>query len=114
MRKNCKEAMQAWTMSKTKKTADSIWTENGKMYSYNTVILQRKWDAITGQRTFYLNMTKYSVTTSIHQNAIYSALRRVYPDAIFIVFRDLPLNVYDLTDFYPSDKHNYTIEECVA
>ena len=66
------------------------------------------------QRIFYLNLTKYSVTTSVHQSAIYVALRRAYPDAIFVIFRDLPRGVQDLKSLYPSDEYEYTIEERVA
>lgn len=108
MRKNCKEAMQAWAIGKSKKSADSIWTENRVLYSYDTELARWKDDPIVGKRVFYLNMTKYSVTTTNHQNAIYSTLCRIYPNAIFIIFTDLPLRVKDLKSYYPSD-YNYTI-----
>jgi hypothetical protein len=114
MRKNCREAMLAWTSFKTKKRADSIWTADGVLYSYSTALLVGRYDSIVQKRIFYLNLTKYSVTTTIHQSAIHAALRRAYPDAIFVIFRDLPRGVQDLKSLYPSDEYEYTIEGRVA
>jgi hypothetical protein len=106
--------MLAWTSFKTKKRADSIWTADGVLYSYSTALLVGRYDSIVQKRIFYLNLTKYSVTTTIHQSAIHAALRRAYPDAIFVIFRDLPRGVQDLKSLYPSDEYEYTIEGRVA
>ncbi len=114
MRKNCKEVMHAWSVGKRKRSTDSIWTENNTVYSYRTAIAERRYDAIVGKWVFYLNMTKYSVTTSIHQNAIYAMLFRLYPDAIFVKFDDLYRGVQSLKDLYPDSKYNYTITQRVA
>ena len=39
-----------------------------KVYSYNTLIAEKSWDGSEGEWHTYLNATKYSVTTSKHQN----------------------------------------------
>lgn len=109
MRKNCEEVLNAWYVAKKKRTADSIWTENGKVYSYGTLILERRYDFITGKWLFYLNMTKYSVTTTVHQNAIYNRLVHRLHDNLIIKFDDLPIGIQNLKDHYPSDEYNYTI-----
>lgn len=107
MRKNCREVMHAWSVSKRKRACDSIWTENGTVYSYRTAIAQRRYDSIVHKWLFFVNMTKYSTTTTIHQNAIYAMLQKLYPDAIFVVFDDLPFGVQSLKEHYPSNKYNY-------
>jgi hypothetical protein len=68
MRKNCKRTIDAW-MSKRAygKRGDSIWTDGDGIYSYATWILCERRDGC-GPHLF--NATKYSHTTTIHQNAI--------------------------------------------
>lgn len=109
MRKNCKETLEAWKASKRKRSSDSIWTENGIVYSYRTAILERRYDSIVHKWIFYLNMTKYSVTTTIHQNAIYAYLLRNHPKDIIVKFDDLYRGVQDLRKYYPCEDYNYTI-----
>lgn len=65
MRKNTAEVMEAWNFYKTKgKRGDSIWTDGNNVFSYDTCILTY------GPNGGRLNTTKYSVTTTTHQNGI--------------------------------------------
>jgi hypothetical protein len=64
MRKNCKEAVKAFRERKECRKAESIWSNGDALYSYATPLLERDGD------TLYLNRTKYSVTTSVHQGAL--------------------------------------------
>ena len=114
MRKNCKDVLEAWHTSSRKRTCDSIWTENGKVYSYRTLIAERRYDSIVGKWLFFVNMTKYSSTTSVHQNAIWSYLQSKYPDDIYIVFDDLYRGVQDLQSLYPAEERSYKIIQRVA
>lgn len=109
MRKNCKDVLEAWRAGKKKGSSDSIWTQFGVVYSYNTEILSRRYDSIVQKWIYFLNMTKYSVTTSRHQNAIYDYIMRNLRDDILIKFDDLPRNVRNIAQYYPSDDFNYTI-----
>lgn len=109
MRKNCKDVLQAWKSCKRKESSDSIWTDGKIVYSYGTAILERRYDAIVSKWLYFLNMTKYSVTTSVHQNAIYSHLMSNLRDDILIKFDDLPRGVHSFQEHYPSDEYNYTI-----
>lgn len=43
------------------------------VYSYNTLIAEKSWDGTEGEWFTYFNDTKYSVTTSKHQNIIRKA-----------------------------------------
>ena len=64
MRKNCQEVVRAWERGEECCKASSIWTDGRRIMSYGTCILQN-----VGGR-LYLNRTRYSVTTTIHQNAL--------------------------------------------
>lgn len=72
MRKNCREAYNAFASGKECRKAQSIWSNGNALYSYNTPLVEVR-DGIT-----YLNRTRYSVTTSIHQNALAVQM----PDAV--------------------------------
>ena len=51
--------------------ADKTWGRfEYKIYSYNTLIAEKVWDGSEGEWFTWLNDTKYSVTTSKHQNII--------------------------------------------
>lgn len=66
MIKNTREVLEAWDVSEPKgKRGDSIWTDGKIVYSYNTWIL-----ATNGRAEIEVNVTKYSATTSSHQNSI--------------------------------------------
>ena len=67
MRKNTREVLEAWIAKEAKgNRGESIWTDGKIIYSYNTWIL-----AHNPQRSGYeVNGTKYSATTSSHQNSI--------------------------------------------
>jgi len=64
VRKNCQEVVRAWERGKACYKAPSIWTDGHRIMSYGTCIIQN-----VGGR-LYLNRTRYSVTTSVHQNAL--------------------------------------------
>jgi hypothetical protein len=50
---------------------EKTWgTFSYKVYSYNTLIAEKYWDGMEGEWFTRLNDTKYSVTTSKHQNII--------------------------------------------
>lgn len=80
MRKNCEQALLAWKSGKAWRGARSIWSNGSSLYSYNTELVRK----IDGR--VIVNVTKYSVTTSIHQGALKAAL----PDAIR--FDGVPVN----------------------
>lgn len=69
MRKNCRTAYTAWNHGKSAKPANSIWSNGTSLYSYSTELVACGRD---GQ--LYLNVTKYSPTTSGHQNALAATL----------------------------------------
>ena len=66
MRKNCQRTVNAWRDGKSfGKRGDSIWTDGDAVYSYATwIVCPRKGGP------FLFNATKYSQTTTTHQNAL--------------------------------------------
>ncbi len=66
MRKNCKDVIDSWKMNASCKSSQSIWTERstGEIWSYRTMLLKRYHSVIV------FNATKYSRTTTVHQNAL--------------------------------------------
>jgi hypothetical protein len=68
VRKNTRLALAAYNAGKAARPAESIWTDGDTIYSYRTALLTRLPD---GREVF--NGTRYSVTTTIHQNAIRDA-----------------------------------------
>ena len=72
MRKNTNEVFRAWMYGRSKgKPGASIWTDGDAIYSYRTCIATR--DAGRLARAV-LNRTPYSITTTIHQNGLASAM----------------------------------------
>lgn len=69
MRVNCRKTLNAWLAGRALRPARSIWTDGQTIYSYGTAIVRRN---RAGETIF--NATRYSVTTSIHQNALAAAL----------------------------------------
>jgi hypothetical protein len=68
MRVNTAKTLAAWNAHRPLKIAESIWTDGERIMSYGTCIVERHNE---GDRDItYLNVTKYSVTTTIHQNAL--------------------------------------------
>lgn len=67
MRKNTKEVFNAWFEGRASRKQNSVWTDGVMIYSYNVPIL---WNDADGHLTF--NATKYSRTTSNHQNSLRS------------------------------------------
>ena len=65
MRKNTRLVIDAWRNSKPLKQCQSIWTDGEAIYSYATCLVVTEEDA-----PLILNMTKYSRTTTIHQNSL--------------------------------------------
>lgn len=85
MRVNTQKALQAWKSGKMWRERlgrGSIWSNGTSLYSYGTEILRER-DGLT-----YLNVTRYSRTTSRHQNA----LKVAFPDAIRV--DNVPLGGY--------------------
>lgn len=68
MRVNTRKTLNAFLAKKPLKPARSIWTDGNNIYSYSTILASRQNDDIL------FNNTKYSVTTTIHQHALVSAL----------------------------------------
>lgn len=82
MRKNCQRTINAWENGEPfGKRGDSIWTDGDGIYSYATWIVCECAD----KPRFLFNATKYSQTTTTHQNAI-----RAYMDT-----EGYDLKVYD-------------------
>lgn len=67
MRKNTKEVFYAWRQGKSSRGQRSIWTDGRTIFSYDTPILTPCVDPAEPPR---LNLTKYSVTTTVHQRGI--------------------------------------------
>lgn len=65
MRVNTRKTLEAFARRKALKVASSIWTNGDHIYSYATCLACRLSDG-----RIVLNRTRYSVTTSIHQNAL--------------------------------------------
>lgn len=89
MRKNTEAALSAFLAGKSARPAASIWSNGRTIYSYRTPIAERENGRV------YLNRTRYSRTTTIHQNALAAAL----PDAVEVhnvpMGRDsVPLSAY--------------------
>ena len=69
MRKNCKQAFENWMVGSDSHPARSIWTDGETLWSYDTAI------ATWGDYLEVIfNATRYSPTTTCHQNAIFRAL----------------------------------------
>ena len=110
MRKNCQRTINAWENGEPfGKRGDSIWTDGDGIYSYATWIVARDYSAMCEEPWWTLNAdrswtckvcsdywcanaprllfnaTKYSQTTTTHQNAI-----RAYMDT-----EGYGLKVYD-------------------
>lgn len=81
MRKNCSDVVRAWESGRANRRADAIWTDGHRIMSYGTVILE----PVDGVGLTF-NATRYSVTTTIHQNAI----RAYFGDRIRQVVDDVP------------------------
>lgn len=65
MRVNCTQALRAWRKGKALRPAQSIWTDGETIFSYGTALVTKRADG-----TVVLNRTRYSVTTTIHQNTL--------------------------------------------
>ena len=69
MRTNTRKTLAAFYARKSLRLASSVWTNGDHIYSYGTCLAARLSDG-----RIVLNRTKYSPTTSNHQNAIAAAL----------------------------------------
>lgn len=72
MRKNTLQVFEAWLKGGENRKQNSIWTDGDTIYSYGTAL------ATFGDNLneVYLNRTKYSNTTSTHQNGLAYLLHR--------------------------------------
>jgi hypothetical protein len=69
VRKNCSDTLKAWRAGKSLgDSSKSIWTDGQNIYSYGTCLVTRL------NESLLLNRTKYSITTTIHQNALAAAI----------------------------------------
>lgn len=66
MRKNTSEVIEAFKARRSLRKCEAIWTDGESIYSYQTCIATR-----ADNGAIVVNLTKYSVTTTIHQNALY-------------------------------------------
>ena len=65
MRKGTQNVYKAWTEFKRLRSQDSVWTDGTTIYSYATPIVWRM-----GDGSVMMNVARYSVTTSCHQNGL--------------------------------------------
>lgn len=86
---NNKEVVTAFLNHLTAK-APHLKSENGKLYSYNTVIAQYVDGALVG------NNTRYSNTTSRHYNYV-----RLY---VHFVVHNVPINTQDLKPYIEEEE----------
>lgn len=73
MRKNTEKVIRAWENDRPERSSASIWTDGANIWSYQTCILA----AIErNEPASVLNVTRYSATTKLQQNAIRVELAR--------------------------------------
>lgn len=72
MRKNVQRVFEAFARFKADKRDRSIWTDGKVVYSYDTCLLV----ADPTRRSWVLNTTRYSPTTTQHQRALRSLLEQ--------------------------------------
>lgn len=91
MRKNTKTVLDKFNTDTAFHFSNrpSIWTNGDQIYSYQTCIVERVADDCV-----IVNMTKYSQTTTIHQNALLGWFTR--QGYKVVVLTDLPFRVHDL------------------
>lgn len=74
-RKNTTQVVEAFLDGKPCNPSRSIWTNGNSIWSYSTCIAIRVPEA---PERVILNTTRYSVTTTIHQNGLTYLLRYVH------------------------------------
>lgn len=106
MRKNTREVFHSWRKNRKRKFCVSIWTDGFRIFSYGTILLEKKKDVI------YFNTTKYSPTTSNHQGSLLYLLNITYilnKEDCPSIYGHYKLKVYDdlpRSTFYFIDKEN--------
>lgn len=65
MRKNTQAVWKSWQQGKANKTCQAVWTDGKHVWSYGTCIM-----ALDSDDKVVLNRTRYSMTTTVHQNAL--------------------------------------------
>lgn len=70
MRKNTEATLQDWHHNRANNRYESIWTDGTRIYSYQTILVEPTGHADRVR----VNVTKYSPTTSQHQNGILAGL----------------------------------------
>ena len=93
MKKN-KEVIEDFLNGKTA-IGSNLYSTGTKLINYNTVIAE--WDL----EKLYINTTRYSKTTSVHQNYILRIIKD-WP-FIYINKKDIPMSTQDLV----KDKEKY-------
>jgi hypothetical protein len=89
MRKNCRQTLNAFVAGKSARPAASIWTDGVRIFSYLTCIAERMPDG-----GILLNRTSYSVTTTIHQNAL-----AAWMPGLRATLSDVPRNAGELARY---------------
>lgn len=84
MRKNTEAVIRAFEFGRAAHPSESIWTDGDSIYSYQTVLL-----ATLANGKYALNVTRYSNTTTQHQNA----LRAEFYGRIVATFDNLPRGI---------------------
>lgn len=80
MRKNCQQAVRAFDNARAARPAEAIWTDGQTVFSYRTAILTVfvvEGEEGRSEEVYVLNRTSYSVTTTVHQNALAAEYRGV-------------------------------------
>jgi hypothetical protein len=65
MRKNTQAVWKSWQQGESNRACRAVWTDGKHVWSYGTCIA-----ALDSDDCVVMNMTKYSYTTSVHQNAL--------------------------------------------
>lgn len=66
MRQNTESVFKSWQQGKAQRRCAAVWTDGKHIYSYRTCIAAL--DETDGM--VVLNRTRYSMTTTVHQNAL--------------------------------------------
>ena len=81
MRKNTETALNGFLTNKPAgKPGSAIWTDGKHIWSYATALVTFEDDTFERFGRVVVNMTKYSQTTTVHQNALLGRLVQLAPE----------------------------------
>lgn len=72
----------------------NLTARDGRLFSYNTCIAEFEYSI-----SLYINMTKYSRTTSRHQNLMMEFFDKYRSDFCWEIHTDVPINTKNLSRF---------------